>query len=115
VLELDRLGPFGHMNRRPIFAATSVELVEPPRKMGEGERHLSLRVRQFGTVMRAVAFGRAEWADEIAAAGRTIAVSFAPGINRYRGMESVELQLVDWQSERAEPARLPVSQRTTMQ
>ena len=46
VTELDRLGPFGQKNPRPVFAATHIELVEPPRTMGEGDRHLSLRVRQ---------------------------------------------------------------------
>ncbi len=104
VHELDKLGPFGEMNRRPVFAATRVELVEPPRKMGEGERHLSLRVRQHGTTMRAIAFGRGEWADEIAAAPGTLSISFAPGINRFRGQENVELQLVDWRAEGGVPA-----------
>lgn len=96
VLELDRLGPFGQSNPKPVFAAARIELAEPPRKMGEGERHLSLRVKQMGAVMRAVAFGRGEWADEIAAVNGPISISFAPGINRYRGNETVELQLIDW-------------------
>ena len=99
VLELDRLGPFGQSNARPVFAASRIELLEPPRTMGDGERHLSLRVRQFGTVLRAVAFGRGEWAGEIAASRGPISISFTAGINRYRGMESVELCLEDWQPE----------------
>jgi single-stranded-DNA-specific exonuclease len=108
--ELERIGPFGCMNSRPLFAATQVELVEPPRKMGEGDRHLALRLRQFGTVLRAVAFGRGDWADEIGSAGGTIAVCFAPGINRFRGTETVELQLIDWQPETAgAPAPLSVT------
>ena len=45
-----------------MLASTKVELAEPPRKMGEGERHLDLRVRHYGKVMRAIAFGRGEWA-----------------------------------------------------
>jgi len=102
VYELDQLGPFGEQNPRPVFAATRVDLAEAPRKMGEGERHLSLRVRQYGTTLRAIAFGRGEWADEIAAAPGTLAISFAPGINRYRGQENVELQLVDWLAESAD-------------
>jgi single-stranded-DNA-specific exonuclease len=64
--------------------------------MGEGDRHLSLKVKQYGTILRVVAFGRGEWADEIAAARGTLAISFAPGINHFRGQENVELQLVDW-------------------
>jgi single-stranded-DNA-specific exonuclease len=99
VLELERLGPFGHENQRPRFASTGVELVEPPRKMGEGDRHLSLRVRQFGRVMRAVAFGRGEWADEIAAVDGPISISYTAIINTYRGMNRVELHLIDWNAE----------------
>lgn len=96
VNELDRLGPFGRSNPRPVFASTRVELAEPPRKMGEGERHLSLRVRHYGKIMRAVAFGKGEWADQIAAVAGPISISFAPSINRFRGQENVELQLLDW-------------------
>ena len=96
VLELDKLGPFGQSNPKPVFVAARIELAEPPRKMGEGERHLSLKVKQMGAVMRAVAFGRGDWADEIAAVNGPISISFAPGINRYRGNETVELQLIDW-------------------
>lgn len=102
VTELDRLGPFGEENPRPVFAATRVELAGPPRKMGEGERHLSLQLRQYGASLRAVAFGRGEWADEIEqAGGGPISISFAPGINRFRGRENVELQLIDWHPEPA--------------
>jgi single-stranded-DNA-specific exonuclease len=96
VTELDRLGPFGRSNPRPVLASSHVELTEPPRKMGEGERHLSLRVRHYGRVLRAVAFGKGEWAEQIAAVGGPISISFAPNINRFRGQENVELQLLDW-------------------
>ena len=99
VKELDRLGPFGRDNPRPIFAATRVELAEPPRTMGEGDRHLSLRVRQYGRTLRAIAFGRGEWAAKIAESPGPIAISFAASINHFRGRENVELQLHDWQAE----------------
>lgn len=96
VEELNYLGPFGEANPVPRFAATNVELVEPPRTMGEGDRHLSIRIRQHKTVMRAVAFGRGEWAEEIAAVNGRLSVIFAPVINSFRGFESVELRLIDW-------------------
>jgi single-stranded-DNA-specific exonuclease len=99
VRELERLGPFGQENPRPVFVASRVQVPQPPTKMGEGERHLSLRVAQHGTSLRAVAFGRAEWADEIAGARGPISISFAPSINRFGGRESVELQLIDWQED----------------
>ena len=64
--------------------------------MGEGDRHLALKVCQHRTRLRAVAFGRGEWAEEIAAVNGPLSISFAPQINSYRGFESVELQLHDW-------------------
>jgi len=97
VTMLDLLGPFGRENPRPIFAAARCELAEPPRKIGEGERHLSLKLKHYGTVLRAVSFGTAEWADQIVASGGPISVCFAPSINRFNGRESVELRLIDWQ------------------
>jgi single-stranded-DNA-specific exonuclease len=96
VLELEQLGPFGAANRRPIFAATHVELAGSPRRMGEGERHLSLMVRQYGSTLRGIAFGKADWADDIAAATGPVSICFQPVINRFRGEERVEFHLLDW-------------------
>ena len=66
--------------------------------MGEGDRHLALRIRQHRTNLRAIAFGRGEWAEEIAAVNGPLAISFAPQINSFNGFERVELQLHDWKS-----------------
>jgi single-stranded-DNA-specific exonuclease len=96
VQELERLGPFGQANPQPRFVANRVELAEPPRTMGEGDRHLAIRVRQQGTSMRAIAFGRAEWADELQSLRGPFSISFAPVINNFRGFSKVELQLIDW-------------------
>lgn len=104
VHELEKLGPFGAEHRRPRFATSRVELVEPPKKMGVGERHLSLRVRQANKVFRAIAFGKGDWADEMAAARGPLSICYSAGFNQYRGYESVELQLIDWHgSEIASP------------
>ncbi len=96
VTSIEKLGPFGAENRRPIFAASKVEVVGVPSRMGEGDRHLSLKVKHYGKTMRAIAFGQGDWADEIAAVGGPISVCFQPTINRFRGNESVEMQLIDW-------------------
>ncbi|MEZ6043564.1 MAG: single-stranded-DNA-specific exonuclease RecJ [Planctomycetaceae bacterium] len=96
VQELARLGPFGEKNPLPRFVANKVELAEPPRTIGEGDRHLSIKVRQHRTQMRAVAFGRGEWAEELKAAKGPLSLSFAPVINSFRGFDRVELHLIDW-------------------
>ncbi|MEX0727082.1 MAG: single-stranded-DNA-specific exonuclease RecJ, partial [Planctomycetaceae bacterium] len=98
VLELDRLGPFGKENERPTFVATRVQLAEPPRTMGEGDRHLSLTLKQHGCTLRAVAFGKGDWAEPLSQLTGTISIRFAPSINRFRGYETVQLQLMDWQA-----------------
>ena len=108
VLEIDKLGPFGQGNRRPVFAASNVELAEPPKKMGGGERHLALRLKHYNKILRAVAFGQADWADEITEAGDVISVCFTANINRFNGYESVELKLIDWQ-----PAKTASPERET--
>ena len=87
-------------NPRPVFAAGHVELARPPKTMGEGDRHLDLRIRQHNFTMRAIAFGRGEWAQEIAQVNGPIAIGFTAGINQFNGRESVELMLEDWQPER---------------
>lgn len=48
-----------------------------------------------------MAFGKGDWADELEADGGPISICFTAGLNSYRGYESVELQLIDWQSEAA--------------
>lgn len=103
---LSKLGPFGRENPKPVFVAARCELAEPPRKMGEGERHLSLRLKHYGTVMRAVGFGAGDWADEIAAVGGPISVCFAPTINSFNGYENVELRLIDWRADEPLLSRL---------
>ena len=96
ILELDIFGPYGAANRRPVLAATNCEVIEPPRTMGEGDRHVSIRVRQYNRVMRCFAFGKGEWAEEIAAVDGPISICFTPKLSTYQGFERVELQLRDW-------------------
>lgn len=94
--DLERLGPFGAHNPRPVFVATNVELAAPARKIGPGERSLSIRVRQFGRTVRGMAFGKADWADEMNQIKGPISICFQPKLNRFQGRESVEFQLLDW-------------------
>lgn len=107
VTGIEKLGPFGAENRRPIFAATRVEVTGQPDRIGEGKRHLSLRVKHYGKTMRAIAFGQGDWADAIAAVNGPISICFAPTINRFRGQENVEMQLIDWKPCEIQPSESP--------
>lgn len=104
VTALEKLGPFGAANKRPVFAVTGVELAGTPKRMGEGERHLSLMVRQYGASLRGVAFGKGDWADEMVQAGGSLSLCLQPVINRFRGEEKVEFQLLDWKPCTAVPS-----------
>jgi single-stranded-DNA-specific exonuclease len=99
--EIEQLAPFGEGNPRPVLCASGVQLSEPPRRIGNGDRHLSLKLNQYGVGMRAVAFGQGEAADEIAGIEGDLDIAFRPVINDFRGRRSVEMHLVDWRPARA--------------
>ncbi|HTN75475.1 MAG TPA: single-stranded-DNA-specific exonuclease RecJ [Pirellulaceae bacterium] len=96
VRQIEQLAPFGAGNPRPVLCASNVQLVEPPKRMGGGERHLSAKLIQHGTQFRAVAFGHGDWADELAQVQGPLEIAYRPVINEFRGRQSVEVQLVDW-------------------
>jgi single-stranded-DNA-specific exonuclease len=94
--EIDRLEPYGSENNRPIFLAGDLEIQGQPRRMGGGERHMSFRVRQNGTTLRAVAFGMGDRFDELLSDGGRCCLAFTPKINEWQGYTSVELEVVDF-------------------
>lgn len=109
VTQIERMAPFGQGNHRPVFCASGVSLAEPPKKIGGGERHLSLRVRQGGVALRGVAFGGGEWCEELAQIGGELDIVFRPVINDFRGQRKVELQLTDWRPSAAASSLRPAS------
>ena len=96
--EIDRLEPYGAENPRPVLLAGGLEVVGEPKRMGGGERHVSFRVRQAGTTLRAVAFGMADRLDELMADGGRCCLAFTPVLNEWQGYRSVELHVVDFQA-----------------
>ena len=96
VQQIEQLAPFGQSNPQPLLCATRVSLAEPPKKIGNGERHLSLKLSQHGVTIRAVGFGHGESAEQLAALTGPIDICYRPVINSFRGRQSVELHLIDW-------------------
>ncbi len=94
--DLEKLAPFGQKNPRPMMCATEVRLAEPPKTMGTDGRHLSLRLQQHGSSVRAVAFGKADWVKELEKPDACFDFAFRPQINEFRGHRSVQLHLVDF-------------------
>ena len=68
---------------------------ETPRTMGSGDRHLAVRLKQSNVRLRAVAFGRGEWAKQLAEHEGPIDIAYRPVVNEFRGQRNVELHLVD--------------------
>jgi single-stranded-DNA-specific exonuclease len=96
VQQIEQLAPFGHANPRPVLCCTGVTCGGSPRRMGGGDRHLSVTFLHHGKSMRAVAFGKGEWAEELEQVSQPLDIAFRPVINEFRGMRSVEMHLVDW-------------------
>ncbi len=96
VRQIETLAPFGCGNPRPVLCATGVKLAEPPKRIGNGERHLSLKLAQHQVKMRCVAFGFGDMAEELAGIDAPLDVAYKPVINEFQGFSRVEVQLVDW-------------------
>ena len=64
--------------------------------MGTDGRHLSLRLRQNDAYIRAVAFGKGEWAESLKDPEASFDFAFEPMINDFRGRKSAEVKLIDF-------------------
>jgi single-stranded-DNA-specific exonuclease len=102
IRQIESLAPFGQGNPRPVLLASGVALCEPSRKMGGGDRHLSVRIDHHGTKIRAVAFGGGEWCETLNAIEGAIDIAYRPVINEFRGRRTVEAQIVDWRPSQIE-------------
>lgn len=97
VEQIQQLAPFGKDNPRPIFVASEVEVVpKSAKRMGGGQRHLTVTLTQFNKQIRCVAFGQGDWAEELDQVSEPIDVAFKPVINEFRGQRNVELHIEDW-------------------
>jgi len=96
VTQIEQLSPFGQGNPRPVLCSSGVTLAEPSKRMGGGDRHLSVRLTQHNIQIRAVAFGQGDWCDDLNACDGPIDIAYRPVINEFAGRRNVEIQLVDW-------------------
>jgi len=85
--DLERLEPYGQGNPRPLFLAESVEVTA---SRIVGDRHLKLALRRRGgrKIFDAIGFGKAE---DQPPTGSSIDVVFAPELNRWDGVGSIQL------------------------
>lgn len=94
VTDLQRLGPFGHGNRRPILYCRDVTLAAPPRRVGRSGDHLQLFIRQGTATMKCIAFNAGSWFDRLQTGAR-LDLAVEPVLNEFNGRTNVELEVKD--------------------
>jgi len=93
--EIDKLKPFGERNERPVMLSSGLRLAEPPRIVGGDATHLMLHLRHGSHCLRAMAFGMAHRAGELAM-GADVHALYTPKWNAFRGETKLEIELVDF-------------------
>ncbi len=98
VEELDMLYPHGIGNPEPLFCARDVILAGNPQIVGSRRNHLSFMVRQGDTTLKVIAFGKADWLDDLKEHGdEPFSIAFEPRLNTWRNRTNVELRGEDIQ------------------
>ena len=92
VESLDRLEPCGTGNPRPILILKGAQ-VHSLTQVGRG-RHLKLRLESRGAVLDAIWFSN-HGGELGLSQGCRVDVAFYPQVNEFRGVRSVQLQVVD--------------------
>jgi single-stranded-DNA-specific exonuclease len=93
-VDLQRLGPFGTGNRKPLLCCTDVELTAVPRRVGKSQEHLQLMVRKGNSSIKCIAFNHGHLFDRLQP-GTKIDLAAEPTINEFNGRRSVELEVKD--------------------
>ena len=90
--QFETLNPYGAGNPQPVFISRNCRPYAP-RILAE--KHLKYDLEQDGVKIGCIAFGQAERYDELSG---NIDVLYRPGINSWRGNDSVQLQVLDFRS-----------------
>lgn len=94
VRDLDRLGPFGHANPRPVLCLKGLEVAAPARRVGKTGDHLQLQLKKDGRIIKAIGFGYGKLEPELQV-GRRVDVAGEPCTNEWNGRVSVEMEIKD--------------------
>ncbi len=91
---LERLGPFGAGNPRPVFALKEARLASDARVMGRRGTHLQMHLTEAGRAVRAVAWNEGPAAETLSRAG-SCGLAFTCRVSDFRGPPEVELHARD--------------------
>ncbi len=92
--QIDLLEPYGQGNEQPVLLSKDLRLAEEPRRIGQDQSHLLLKVRQGSVVHKALFFGAGARAQELVM-GRPLHLVYTPRWNTFRGQTSLQLLIKD--------------------
>jgi single-stranded-DNA-specific exonuclease len=87
---LQLMAPFGSGNPVPVFLSRRVKLLES-RRMGSGQEHLRLNLRDKSATWQAVGFGLGEIEKELTP---YVDIVYNLEVDRWRGEDSLRLNLI---------------------
>lgn len=91
--DIARLAPFGMGHPTPRFLLRAAKIIEL-RTVGNGSRHLKLRVTAGGKEFSAIGFSLGEFAYNVERAG-TVGLAFKLGCDTWTGRPEVQLEIED--------------------
>lgn len=94
--QLERLGPFGQGNPRPVFVTRGVRLAVPPRRVGAKNDHLQFAITDNTATVRCVAFRMAHIEKKLLEAD-AFDIAYEIQFNTYNGNTTVEFIVLDVQ------------------
>jgi single-stranded-DNA-specific exonuclease len=94
--QLERLGPFGQGNPRPVFVTHGVRLAAPPRRVGAKNDHLQFVITDNTATVRCVAFRMAHIEKKLLEAD-AFNIAYEVQVNAYNGNTTVEFVVLDVQ------------------
>lgn len=98
IRELELLRPFGAGNPEPTLVTRNLSVLDT-RVVGDG--HLKLTVRQEGTApFDGIGFRMGSLGDRGLSTGRAVDLAFIPELNRWNGLERIQLRIRDLKASR---------------
>jgi single-stranded-DNA-specific exonuclease len=92
VSEFENLAPYGPGNPRPILSSKSLKLKSRPVHIGRGG--IKMWVTDGSTTCETIGFGMSELVPDILESAN-VDLAYTPSINRWRGVDTLQLELVD--------------------
>jgi len=92
ISEFEKLSPYGPGNPRPILSSRMLKLKGKPRRIRRDG--IKMWVTDGNITCEAIGFGMSEMLDDILESA-TIDAAYTPSINRWRGVDTLQLELID--------------------